>query len=58
MDQETKSMLYASTIENVTNVDSFPEIKLVDPAEELEQKLIIEKKPNLLRRLFSKWLKH
>ena len=55
MDRETKAFLFKATMENVCNVDDFPEIKMAKRSDEIENRLIVEhqSKP-LLKRLFSK----
>jgi hypothetical protein len=50
MDRETKEYVFKATIENVCNVDAFPEIKLVKPSEAMGQAISVEQKP-LIKRL-------
>ena len=54
MDKETKSFLFKATMENVCNVDDFPEIKMAKRSDEIQNSLVIEQKPKpLLKRLFG-----
>ena len=54
MDSEIKNMLFRATIENVCNVDEFPEITLTKPSDQIQHQLVVEhnEKP-LLKRLFG-----
>jgi hypothetical protein len=51
MDRETKEHVFKATIENVCNVDDFPEIKLVKPSESFGQAIAVEAKQPLIKRL-------
>ena len=54
MDRETKDWLFQATIENICNVNNFPEIKLVDPNEEMENLLTINQdNKSIIKRLFG-----
>jgi menaquinone-dependent protoporphyrinogen IX oxidase len=44
MDEKTKQFVYKATLENVTNINAFPMLKLFDPVEEME-KLAVENAP-------------
>ena len=54
MDKKLKNEIYRITLENVTNVDDFPEIQLVNPSEDIDQELLVEKKPSILKRILRR----
>lgn len=57
MDRETKAFLFKATMENVCNVDDFPEIKMAKRSDEIENRLILESQPKpLMKRLFSRYV--
>ena len=53
MDKETKAFLFKATMENVCNVDDFPEIKMAKRSEEIQSSFVVEQQPTLLKRLFG-----
>ena len=54
MDAETKAMLFKATIENVCNVDEFPEIAMVKSSDQIQHQLAVEQKEKpMLKRLFG-----
>ena len=42
MDKETREFVYKATLENVCNVDGFPEIQLVKPSEAMAVAIEVE----------------
>ena len=55
MSRETKDWLFRATIENVSNVDDFPAVRLINKAEEIETALTIQRKERpLTKRLFGR----
>lgn len=55
MDTDTKQMLFKATMENVCNVDEFPEIKMVKPSDDIQHRMELEHKERpLLKRLFGR----
>lgn len=55
MSEDVKRFVFKATMDNITNVDSFPEIRLVDPGEQLAEQLRLEKlnQTPLLKRIFG-----
>ncbi len=53
MDKETKQFLFKATIENVCNVDEFPEIHLHKPSDTMAGLTVLETRKPLLQRLFG-----
>lgn len=55
MSRDTKDWLFRATIENVSNVDDFPAVRLISKSEEIETALTLEQRERpLLKRLFGR----